>query len=70
MYNYSPEDFGERVYSTDDLLFYWNGAHTVNVFTREGLNVDVFSVGDYAQNEATREDAVEGAIEYVEWRWQ
>ena len=65
MTKYDPEEFGERVYSTDDLLFYWNGAHTVNVFTREGHNVDVFSVGDFAQNEATREEAIAGAIEYL-----
>lgn len=46
-----------------DVTFKWNGGHTVNVFYR-GRNVDVFSVGDFSKNEATREDVLKGIRGY------
>jgi hypothetical protein len=44
--------------------FRWNGAHTVNVWRRRE-NIDVFSVGDFAQDAATVDEVVAGIRRYL-----
>jgi hypothetical protein len=57
------------------LSFRWNGAHTVNVFAevesvymhgrQRWEEVDVYSIGDFAQDAATRQEYRESVEEYV-----
>lgn len=53
------------------LAFRWGGTHTVNVFLYDpdteqiGEEVDVFTVGDFAEDRATREQVVQGIEEYI-----
>lgn len=49
------------------LVAVWHGRHTVNIYAWEGdgfTATDALSVGDFAEDAATREEVVEAAERY------
>lgn len=56
---------GSRLVEYDEqteLVYAWNGAHTVNIYNVAGDPLDVFTFGDFANNRETL-DAAELAIQ-------
>lgn len=48
------------------LLFVWNGGHTVNVFDPWWRNIDMFSIGDFAEDSAEVEEVERGIRDYID----
>jgi hypothetical protein len=47
-------------------LLVWHGGHGVHVYDpTSGAEIDYFSVGDFAQNDATIEEVEAGITEYL-----
>jgi hypothetical protein len=49
----------------DGFVFRWNGLHTINVYTCNGANVDVFSV-DYSRDDHKIEPIIAMCDEWEE----
>lgn len=47
----------------DGFTFEWNMSKTVNIYTPNGANVDVFSL-DYSRNDHTVEEVITAADEW------
>ncbi|BCV23259.1 hypothetical protein [Gelria sp. Kuro-4] len=52
------------------LLFVWNGGHGVHVYDMQGKEVDYYTVGDCANNEATYEEVAEGVQNILNDWWE
>ena len=50
-----------------ELKFRFNGGHTVNVFNRQGKNIDCFSVGNFCDNSASETEAKQGISNYINY---
>lgn len=56
---------GSRLVEYDEqteLVYAWNGAHTVNIYSTAGAPLDVFTFGDFGRDAETL-DAAELAIQ-------
>lgn len=42
-----------EVREEEGLIFIWAGGHTCNIYNQQGKEVDMFSFGDFANNNAT-----------------
>jgi hypothetical protein len=47
------------------ILFAWFGGHGVHIFDQHGREVDLFTVGDFAKDEAEPRDVLHGINRYL-----
>jgi hypothetical protein len=52
-------------YDADGLLLAWFGGHGVHVYDQSGEEVDYFSVGDFAQNDAEMAEVQQAMVDWI-----
>ncbi len=62
-------DRAEYVRYFDEVLYVWDGGHTVNIYlVPEFQPIDCFSVGSFTKNAADIEEVIEGIEEAIQER--
>jgi len=48
----------------NNYLFCWNGGHSVNIYDAAGNNITCYSIGDFREDKATRQDFINFVEEF------